>query len=155
MKITDTNESHDVNHGRVESRKCSIISDLSHIEQLNKWKNLSVLIKIESKTYFKINQKTQTATRYYIASKNETAQFYQKNIRNHWAIENKLHWTLDVVFQEDNSRKRNENLAQNFSLINKIALNILKNEDSKKCSINRKRRYAVMDLKYLEKIMGF
>lgn len=155
LKVTDSNESHNVDHGRVESRKCSIISDLSHIEQLNKWKNLSFLIKIESKTYTKINQKTETAIRYYIASKNETAQFYQKNIRNHWGIENKLHWTLDVVFQEDNSRKRNENLAQNFSLINKIALNILKNEESKKCSINRKRRYAIMDLKYLEKIMGF
>lgn len=155
LKISDADESHNVDHGRVETRKCSVITDLCHIEQVGKWKNLSVLIKIESQTYFKVNNKTETATRYYIASKNDTAKFYQKNIRNHWGIENKLHWTLDVVFQEDNSRKRNENLAQNFSLINKVALNILKNETSKKCSINRKRRYAVMDIKYLEKIMGF
>ena len=155
LKIADTDESHNVDHGRVETRKCSIIKDLSHIEQTGKWKNLNVLIKIETQTYFKINKKTETATRYYIASKNETAKFYQKNVRNHWGIENKLHWCLDVVFQEDNSRKRNENLAQNFSLINKIALNILKNETSKKCSINRKRRQAVMDTKYLEKMLGF
>lgn len=155
LKIADTDESHNVDHGRVETRKCSIITDLCHIEQITKWKDLTVLIKIESETYFKINNKTEIATRYYIASKNENAKFYQKNIRNHWGIENKLHWTLDVVFQEDSSRKRNENLAQNFSLINKVALNILKNETSKKCSINRKRRYAIMDIKYLEKIMGF
>ncbi|WP_051691893.1 DDE transposase family protein [Pedobacter borealis] len=62
--------------------------------------------------------------------------FTKKNIRNHWGIENKLHWTLDVIFQEDASRKRSKNAAQNFSLINKVAINILKNDQSKNISIS-------------------
>ena len=155
LKIHDVHQSIDVDHGRVEKRKCSIITDLSHIEQLMKWKNIAVLVKVESERYFKANNKTEIATRYYIGSKLESATFYQNNIRNHWGIENQLHWTLDVVFQEDKDRKRVENTAQNFSLINKVALNILKNDTTKTCSMNRKRRFAMMDLGYLKTLMNF
>ncbi len=66
------------------------------------------------------------AIRYYISSLIDTAVNHQKNIRSHWGIENKLHWTLDVAFLEDASRKRNNNAAQNYSILLKIALNLLK-----------------------------
>jgi len=69
---------------------------------------------MESKRCNKATGITEEATRYYIASKPESAAFYQKNIRNHWGTENSLHWMLDVVFQEDASRKRDKNAAQNF-----------------------------------------
>lgn len=98
---------------------------------------------------------TAHAIRYYIASRRENAAFYQNNIRNHWGIENKLHWTLDVVFHEDADRKRSKNAAQNFSLINKVAINILKNEQSKNISIRRKRNIASWDMKYLAKLLIF
>ena len=56
---------------------------------------------------------------------------YQKNIRAYWGVENKLHWTLDVGFSEDASRKRNKNAAQNYSVLLKLALNILKTKKQK------------------------
>lgn len=145
----------DIGHGRVEKRKCTVMTNLGHIEQLAKWKNLTTLIKIESERYFKVSGKTETATRYYIASKAETASFYEEKIRSHWGIENKLHWTLDVVFQEDADRKRRKNAAQNFSLINKVALNIIKNDKTKTCSMKRKRKIAAMDISYLQTLMNF
>ena len=154
-KADQVYESDDLGHGRVEKRTCTIITDLGHIEQPEKWKNLKVLIKIESERYFKVDGKMETATRYYIASKLETAGYYESNIRSHWGIENKLHWTLDVVFQEDACRKRFQNASQNFSLINKVALNIIKNDKTKTCSMKRKRRIAAMDISYLEVLMKF
>ena len=85
------------------------------------------------------DKKPEKAVRYYISNKVDTAENFQKHIRSHWGIENKLHWTLDVAFSEDGSRKRNKNAVQNYSVILKIALNILKNEKSKKLSIASKR----------------
>ncbi|TAE37681.1 MAG: ISAs1 family transposase [Sphingobacteriales bacterium] len=114
-----------------------------------------MLVKIESERCFKINGNSETAIRYYIVSKAETAIFYEAKIRNHWGIENNLHWTLDVVFQEDASRKRYKNVAQNFSLINKVALNIIKNDKTKTCSLKRKRRIAAMNIGYLQILMNF
>lgn len=155
LKIADSNQNDNVDHGRVETRKCSIITDLSHLEEPEKWENIKALIKIESERYIKSSGESEMSIRYYIASKDANAEFYNTNIRNHWGIENKLHWTLDVVFQEDSSRKRVENAAQNFSLINKVALNILKNDKTKTCSIKRKQRFALMNLDYLKILMNF
>jgi predicted transposase YbfD/YdcC len=68
----------------------------------------------------------EEAYRYYISSKKSTAAFFHHAIRSHWAIENKLHWMLNVIFGEDYSKKQAQNVAQNFSLLNKIVLNMLK-----------------------------
>ena len=69
---------------------------------------------------------------YYISSLENNAEQYQQNICSHWGVGNKLHWTLDVGFSEDASRKRNKNAAQNYSILLKIALNLLKNEKTEK-----------------------
>ena len=155
LKTAGYDENIDIGHGRIETRKCTIITDLAHIENPDKWEKLNVLIRMESERCDKATGNTEHATRYYIASKLENAAFYQKNIRNHWGIENKLHWTLDVIFQEDASRKRSKNAAQNFSLINKVAINILKNDQSKNISIRRKRNIASWDMKYLSRLLNF
>ena len=155
LKTAGYDETIDTGHGRIETRKCTVITDLAHIEEPDRWKNLRVLIKLESERCFKATGKIEKAIRYYIASKVAGADFYQQNIRGHWAIENKLHWTLDVVFQEDADRKRNKNAAQNFSLINKVAINILKNDQTKSISIRRKKNIAAWDLKYLQLLLKF
>ena len=110
---------------------------------------------MESERCFKASGKTEKSIRYYIGSKTGSASFYQQKIRGHWEIENKLHWTLDVDFQEDADRKRNKNAAQNFSLINKVAINILKNDKTKNISIRRKMNIAALDLKYLLTLLKF
>ncbi len=72
----------------------------------------------------------------------------------HWGVENKLHWTLDMTFNEYRQRKRNKMAPQNFSLVNKIALNILK-KDKSKGSIKAKRLKAGWDNNFLLKLITF
>jgi predicted transposase YbfD/YdcC len=145
----------DMGHGRIETRTASVITDFKFIEQDNKWKKLHSIIKIESIREFKnSNKPTETATRYYISSLSADAEDFQKAIRLHWGVENKLHWTLDVAFSEDASRKRTGNAAQNFSILNKIALNKLKNEKTEKQGIKGKRLRAAWDNPYLLKVLN-
>ncbi len=155
LKTASHDEDIDIGHGRIETRKCTVITDLTHIEAPERWKNLNVLIKMESERCFKASGKTEKSIRYYIGSKPANASFYQQNIRGHWEIENKLHWTLDIDFQEDADRKRNKNAAQNFSLANKVAINILKNDQTKNISIRRKMNIAALDLNYLLSLLKF
>jgi predicted transposase YbfD/YdcC len=150
---TDTDV--DFGHGRIETRTCSVISDFQFIEDNNKWNKLQQIIKIESVREFKNSDKQpEKATRYYIASLVDTAANYQKNIRSHWGVENKLHWTLDVAFSEDASRKRNNNAAQNYSILLKIALNLLRNEKTEKQGIAGKRLKAGWNEDYLLKVLN-
>jgi predicted transposase YbfD/YdcC len=155
LKPVSYDENMDIGHGRIETRKCTVMTDLAHIDEPERWKHLSVLVKMECERCFKATGIIEKATRYYIGSKLADAAFYQQNIRDHWAIENKLHWVLDVDFQEDADRKRNKNAAQNFSLINKVAINILKNDQTRNISIRRKKNIAAWDLKYLLKLLNF
>jgi hypothetical protein len=101
----------------------------------------------------------EQSVRYYISSKTASAKYFHEAVRSHWGIENKLHWCMDVIFGEDNSRKQAENSAQNFSLINKVALNMIRNykpdeaRGSKKISMIRKRKMANRENEYLLNIL--
>ncbi len=155
-KTDKTHETIEGNHGRIETRVCCVITDLKDIEFKAKWKNLKSIIRIESTREFKNSDKPmEQATRYYISSIDSTAEYFQKAIRYHWSIENKLHWTLDVAFGEDASRKRTGNSPRNFSTLLKIALNLLKKETSLKQGIKGKRLKAGWDVKYLLKVLSF
>lgn len=150
-----TSTSQDLDHGRIETRVCSIITDFQFINPLNMWKNLVTVVKIESTREFKnSNKPKETATRYYISSLKDSAKSFQRAIRSHWGVENKLHWTLDVAFSEDASRKRIGNSAQNFSMITKIALNLLKNEKTVKQGVKGKRFKAALDNQYLIRVLN-
>ena len=154
-KNTSIDETVDIGHGRIETRKGTVISEFQFINDTTKWRDLKSVIRIESKREFKnSDKKTETAVRYYISNRIDTAEDFQKYIRSHWGIENKLHWTLDVAFSEDGSRKRNKNAAQNFSIILKIALNLLKNEKSDKQGIAGKRLRAGWDEDYRMKVLN-
>jgi len=151
---TDTN--FDIGHGRIETRKCSVVTNFQFIKNdNNKWNKLKQVVKIESIREFKNSDKQiEKATRYYITSLEDKAINYQQNIRSHWGVENKLHWTLDVAFSEDASRKRNNNAAQNYSILLKIALNLLKNEKTEKQGIAGKRLKAGWNEQYLLKVLN-
>ena len=148
---TDT----ELDHGRIETRNCSTISKFEFISPDNKWVSLKQIVRIESVREFKNSDKeTEKATRYYITSLKDSAKNFQQYIREHWGVENKLHWTLDVAFFEVASRKRTKNAAQNFSILSKIALNLLKNDNSFKIGIKGKRLRAGWDNQYLLKILN-
>ncbi|MDR1011115.1 MAG: ISAs1 family transposase [Opitutaceae bacterium] len=140
-------------HGRVEKRSCFVYDNLSVMETKERWANLASVVKIVSERYVEASGKHEIETRLYIASFLEEAGNMSQNIRSHWGIENKLHWSLDVSFNEDQSRKRAGYSAQNFSTITRIALNLLKNDKTKKRSIRGKRLDAAWNNNYLLHIL--
>ena len=143
----------DFGHGRIEQRKCTLYNDLSFIDNASAWKNLSAIVKIEATRYIKSTGKEEKEVRLYITSSKENAEVIGRGVRSHWGIENNLHWQLDVSFREDDSRKREGYAAQNFSMLNRIALNLIKHEQSKKRSIKGKRLDAGWNNDYLLKIL--
>ena len=153
LDAASVNQETDAGHGRVERRVCTVVNDLTMIEQKEQWEGLKCLVRIQAEGYIKSTEKTENETRYYISSLPTDAALLNKSIRSHWGIENKLHWSIDVAFNEDNSRKRAGHAAQNFSLLNRIALNLLKNEISTKRGIKGKRLKAAWSNEYLKKII--
>jgi len=146
-----------IGHGRIEKRTCRIITDTDWICKKQNWKGLQTLIAIESNRIFKATGETQSETRYFISSRVDGPSFFNKAIREHWGIENKLHWMLDVAFNEDDSTKRAGAAAENFSFISKVALNLLNKYDDfkgkRKVSTKIKRKTAGWDNDYLKAIL--
>ena len=152
-KNIETHIQSNMGHGRIEKRTCSIITNIDWICSKEGWEGLQTLVAIESRRIQKATGIVQTENRYYISSKKASAEVFNHAARQHWGIENNLHWTLDVVFNEDGSTKRAGDAAENFSSINKIALNLLNQDDYKsgarKVSMKIKRKRAGWDNDYL------
>jgi predicted transposase YbfD/YdcC len=144
----------DCERGRVEHRRCSVIADLSLVEKASEWASFKGLVRIEAERYHKTTGKTERETRFYITSLKPDAERLNRAIRQHWGIENKLHWALDVSFGEDLDRKRAANAAQNFSVLNRIALNLLQQDKTTKLGIKGKRLKAGWDNGYLLQMLG-
>ena len=144
----------DYGHGRVEQRICSVIADLSLLEKPLEWASLQGIVRIQSERFHKATGKTETEIRYYITSLEPDATRLNCSIRQHWGIENKLHWVLDVGFGEDLDRKRAGHAAQNYSVLNRIALNLLKQDKTSKRGIHGKRLKAGWDNDYLLHLLG-
>ena len=144
----------DCGHGRVERRACSVLGDLSLLDKPCEWVGLRSLVRIQAERFHKLTGKTEQETRYYISSLPSDAVRLNQLVRQHWGIENKLHWVLDVAFAEDLSRKRSGHAAQNFSVLNRIALNLLKQDKTCKAGIHGKRLQAAWDHPYLLKLLG-
>jgi predicted transposase YbfD/YdcC len=136
-------------HGRIETRRCEVFEKGLIVDSENGWSKLTCVIKITATREFAA--KTQTQTRFYISSLPANADF-NKYIRNHWAVENSLHWTLDMTFREDEQRKRAKHAAANFAIVRKIALNLLK-KDTGKESLRTKRLKAAWNKDYLITIL--
>lgn len=138
-------------HGRIETRTCEVIQNLSEVENKEGWKNLTSIIKITSVR--EIKNVTTKEERYYISSVKQTAQYFNQAIRNHWAVENNLHWVLDVQFNEDRSRKRKDNAAENFAIVRRFALTKVTQTPLKRYGINNRRIIAALNNDYLAEIL--
>ncbi len=141
-------------HGRIEERTCKVITDMDWISKNENWKNLQSIISIETNKTILQTGDIQTEQRFYIASLISTPEVFNQIIRGHWSIENNLHWCLDIVFKEDYSMKQAGNAAENFSMISKAALSILKNDKASKSSLKRKRLKAGWSNEYLETLLA-
>ncbi len=141
-------------HGRIEIRQCWTIDDptfLAYIRNLLGWKNLKSIVMIVSER--RVGDKVSVATRYYITSLASNAKCVLRARREHWSIENSLHWVLDIAFREDESRIRKGNGPQNFAVLRHIALNLLKQETTAQGGIKCKRLQAAWDEDYLLKVL--
>ncbi len=152
-KLKKPDEAIDSGHGRVETRKCTMIDDLKFLDDKEQWTGLKSIIKIDSTRYIKKEEKETHEIKYYISSLPVNSKELNQIIRSHWSIENNLHWRLDVVFNEDKSTKRKDNSAPNFNIITKIAMTLIDKEKSKKASLRKKRLIAAWDDNYREKIL--
>jgi predicted transposase YbfD/YdcC len=150
-KIILRNEDIDITGNRIETRNCDVINDLTLLDEKQNWSSLKSVIRVEA--IREIEGKKTTETRYYISSAIKTAKQFNDLVRSHWQIENSLHWQLDVTFGEDKSRKRKGHSPENFSLITKTALNIIKTNTTDKISVANKRYKAALNLEYLLKII--
>jgi predicted transposase YbfD/YdcC len=138
-------------HGRTEARRCWATSDLSWLEGREEWKDLKSVVFIEAERF--IGEKLSVETRYYLSSLENDAEVLNGAIRSHWGVENSLHWVLDVTFDEDRSRIRKENAPENFGLLRRLALCLLKKETTSKRSIKGKRLRASWDEGYLQRVL--
>jgi len=140
-------------HGRVELRKVWYSQEVQWIADRNDWPGLSSLVAVESQRI--IGDKISTERRYFISSlSGKNAETMGQMIRHHWGVENKLHWNLDVSFGEDDCRIRKRCGAENVSRLRRIALNLLKRDETAKCGIKAKRHIAGWDENYLKKLLG-
>jgi predicted transposase YbfD/YdcC len=146
----DCYETEERGHGRQEKRSYTVIYDLERIRNREEWEKLAVIgICYSERT---VDGKTSTEERLFIGSRRASARVYGEALRDHWAIENNLHWQLDVTFGEDDSSIRDRNTAQNMALLRKWALCLLKRLPGKD-SIATRRYRAAMDTDVLQKAL--
>lgn len=140
-------------HGRVETRQYSGI-DTTQWGMSPHWCTLHSIIRVNSTRYRCVTGIQEQETRYYISSLPLSDFAKTANaVREHWAIENNLHWQLDVSFQEDVWQAKAGNIPANIALINKLALSLLKKETSRKASISSKRLGTALSEEYMEKVI--
>ena len=143
------------NHGRIERREHWLMQVPEHLKRATKyWTNLQTIAMVRRTR--RVGEKTSEETHYYISSPplSAGAQHIAHAVRSHWAVENELHWTLDVSFREDASRVRRDEGPANLACLRRLALTQLKRETSLKASINSKRLRAGWDMAYLLKVLG-
>jgi predicted transposase YbfD/YdcC len=149
----DSFESIEKSHGRIETRRCSVQYQVDLLDQHHEWHQLKALVRVESTRT--IGDRKTSENRYYISSHKLPAEKLNGIERMHWGIENSLHWVLDVQFHEDGSRKRKDNAPENFAIVRRIALNLVKQEKSTRAGVQNKRLRAGWDNEYLLKTLSF
>ena len=144
-------ETVDADHGRIETRRHTVCSDIDWLRGRHNWPGLKSIVK--TKYTYEIRGESKSEIRFYISSLADSAEKMAQYIRDHWQVENCSDWVLDVTFRQDDCRIRKENAAANFTTINHAAINFLKRVPGKKMSMPQKRRSAAWDDDYMESII--
>ena len=139
-------ESIDGDHGRIETRAVTVIHDIDWLQERHQWPGLASLVIVESTR--QSGDKIERETRFYITSLTLLAVHIAAFVRAHWAVENSLHWVMDMVFRDDECRLRTDNAPANFTTIKHIALNLIRRANSKD-SLRLRRKVAAWDDNFL------
>jgi len=143
-------EETDAGHGRCEVRRHWLVKDLSTLPEPENWANLQSIGMVESERH-EGNQISQER-RYYITTLADDAKGFGNAVRAHWGVENQLHWTLDVIFREDESRIRRDHAPANFNTLRQFSLNLLK-RSVPSMSVRQKKYKAGWDDDFRAKIL--
>ena len=144
----------DKGHGRLETRVCRITEKIDWLRDMHPdWKAVKSIIEIHSQR--EIKDQISEERRYYISSLPANAGKALHAIRQHWGVENKLHWVLDICFNDDQSRIRKGNAPRNVAIIKKTALNLLQiiKKDIPRLSLKAMRKLAGWDTSFLDTVM--
>ena len=151
-ETTDFFQQENTGHGRWEWRKCYVV-DASHGPfGLEGWADARSVILLESAR--RTGGKLGVEQRYYLSSLPPNAGALAHGIRRHWSVENELHWSLDVSFNEDRCRIKHKQAAANFAAIRRFALGLLRNANLSKLGIKNQRLQAAWDDTFLEKLFN-
>lgn len=147
----DTCETIDGDHGRIETRAYTVTSDIDWLPGKHLWPGIKSIVRVVR--HREVNEKRSVEKAYFISSLDNHTPAIAKAIREHWGIENGLHWCLDIAFREDHCRVRKDHAPENLGVIRHMAINLLKRETSLKGGIQAKRLKAAWDHNYLLKIL--
>jgi predicted transposase YbfD/YdcC len=139
-------------HGRLETRRYFQSAQLAWFADLEKWEGLQSVGMVEA--IREIGGKRTVERRYYLSSLPLDVQLFARAVRGHWGVENKVHWIMDVCFREDQSRARAGYAAENLAALRRLALNLLKREQTKKRGIKGKQLNASWNHAYLLQLLG-
>jgi predicted transposase YbfD/YdcC len=141
----------DGDHGRIETRTTTVIHDVAWLQQRHDWPGLKAIVMVESRR--EIDGKIERETRFYITSLLLLAAQLGLIVRSHWAVENSLHWVMDMVFRDDECRVRTDHAPANFTTIKHMALNLLRNAKGKD-SLRLRRKVAAWDDDFLASLIA-
>ena len=139
-------ETVDGDHGRIETRTYTVLYDISWLQERHDWVGLNAIVMVESTR--ETGSKIETETKFYITSLTDTAEQIATAVRGHWAVENSLHWVMDMVFRDDDCRVREGDAAANFVTLKHMAHNLARRAPGK-MSIRARRKAAAWDDEYL------
>ena len=147
-------ESTDGGHGRIDTRRVWATDQIDWLRGQSDWKGLTSVVVVESTRRLIGTGKSSTERRYFISSLPCTSgETFARLIRNHWSIENTQHWSLDMAFNEDQSRVRKDHGDQNLAVLRRIALGLLRRDKSVKVGVKNKRLKAGRNREYLIKVL--
>jgi predicted transposase YbfD/YdcC len=138
-------------HGRTEIRTVWVFTDIHELRDWQSWKDLRTIIVVIRECWQQ--GKASIEVSYYISSSKESAAAFYRFIRDHWGIENRCHWVLDVCFREDDSRVRDGHSPENLSCLRRMAMAILRNAHGAKGGFETRRLIAGWNETYLETIL--
>lgn len=141
----------DGDHGRVETRTYTVIHEVAWLQQRHNWPGLRSVVMVESTR--EIGDKVEQETRFYITSLVWLASQLGPVIRSHWAIENSLHWVMDMIFRDDECRVRTANAPANFTTLKHMAHNLIRQAPGKD-SLRLRRKVAAWDDEFLASLIA-
>lgn len=150
--LVESHRSVDKDHGRIEIRECICTEEIDWIKPyLKDWPKVKSIAMVRAKRI--LGDQESEESRYYISSLGGNAEMISTAVRAHWGVENSVHWVLDMVFREDESRMRMGNSPENFATLRRMALNLVRRDVSSKRSLKGRRKKCGWNNQYLEELL--